>query len=188
MAPDPSTVVVTGEIITMDPRRPRVDAVGIVDGRVVATGSRDEAIAACPSATPVLELPGTIAPGFIDSHVHMLWGGRGTEEIDVSDAASVAELLLRVREFAATHPAGAWVRGFAGIDAESLAEGRFPTATELDEAAAGRPVFLDRRAHDGFAGTTALAADPTLRTRPAGGSTAAPTVRRPGCWSSAPRR
>lgn len=158
MPPDPATVVVTGEIITMDPRRPRVEAVAIVDGRVAAAGSRGEAIAACPSTAPVLELPGTIVPGFIDSHVHMLWGGRGTEEIDVGDAASVAELLRRVREFAADHPAGAWVRGHAGIDPESLAEGRFPTATELDEAAAGRPVFLDRRAHDALASTAALAA------------------------------
>jgi predicted amidohydrolase YtcJ len=149
-------LVVTGDVITMDPARPRVGAVGIVDGRVVATGTRDEALAACPAGTPELALPGTIVPGLIDSHVHMLWGGRGTEELEVGDAKSVAEVLERVRAFAAAHPERVWLAGRAGIDPEFLAEGRFPTAAELDDAAGGRPVFLDRRSHDALASSGAL--------------------------------
>ncbi len=152
------TLIVTGDVITMDPARPRVAAVGIVDGRVVATGTRDEALAACPPGTTELALPGTIVPGLIDSHVHMLWGGRGTEELEVGDAKSVAEVLERLRAFAAAHPDREWLAGRAGIDPEFLAEGRFPTAAELDQAAVGRPVFLDRRSHDALASTAALAA------------------------------
>jgi predicted amidohydrolase YtcJ len=158
MASDANPLVVSGDVITMDPARPRVAAVGIVDGRVVATGTRDEALAACPPGTTELALPGTIVPGLIDSHVHMLWGGRGTEELEVGDAGSVAEVLARVREFAAAHPGREWLAGRAGIDAEYLAEGRFPTAAELDEAAGGRPVFLDRRSHDALVSSAALAA------------------------------
>jgi predicted amidohydrolase YtcJ len=151
-------LVVRGDVITMDPARPRVEALAIVDGRVVASGSRDEALAACPPGTTELELPGTVVPGLIDSHVHMLWGGRGTEQLEVSDSVSVAELLGRVREFAAANPEREWLAGSAGLDPESLAEGRFPTAAELDQAADGRPVFLDRRSHDALASTAALAA------------------------------
>jgi hypothetical protein len=151
-------LVVTGDVITMDPDRPRVAAIGIVDGRVVAAGSRDEALAACPSGTTEVTLPGTIVPGMIDSHVHMLWGGRGTEELEVGDCKSVAEVLARLCDFAAAHPERAWLAGRAGIDPEFLAEGRFPTAAELDAAAGGRPVFLDRRSHDALASTAALAA------------------------------
>jgi hypothetical protein len=142
----------------MDARRPRVEAVAIIDGRVVATGSRDQALAACPPGTAELELPGTIVPGLIDSHVHMLWGGRGIEQLEVSDSVSVGEMLRRVREFAAANPDRPWLAGSAGLDPESLAEGRFPTAAELDAAAGGRPVFLDRRSHDALASTAALAA------------------------------
>jgi hypothetical protein len=151
-----TTLVVRGDVITMDPARPRVEAIGIVDGRVVAAGTRDEALAAVPAGTSELQLPGTIVPGLIDSHVHMLWGGRGTEELEVGDAVSVSEVLARLREFAAANPGREWLAGRAGIDPESLAEGRFPTATELDEAAGGRPVFLDRRSHDALASTAAL--------------------------------
>lgn len=158
MSSESDPLVVTGDVITMDPSRPRVAAVGIVDGRVVATGSRDEALAACPPGTAELALPGTIVPGLIDSHVHMLWGGRGTEELEVGDAKSVAEVLERVSEFAAANPEREWLAGRAGIDPEFLAEGRFPTAAELDQAAGGRPVFLDRRSHDALASSAALAA------------------------------
>ncbi|MBS1894648.1 MAG: amidohydrolase family protein [Actinobacteria bacterium] len=148
----------SADLITMDPTRPRVAAVGIVDGRIVAAGSRDEALAACPAGTTELTLPGTVVPGMIDSHVHMLWGGRGTEELEVGDCTSVAEVLERVRGFAAANPERAWLAGRAGIDPEFLAEGRFPTAAELDQAAGGRPVFLDRRAHDALASSAALRA------------------------------
>ncbi|MGX6446609.1 amidohydrolase [Patulibacter sp. S7RM1-6] len=158
MAPSTRALVVAGDVITMDPAAPRVEAVGIVDGRVVATGSRSEARAACPAATPVLRLPGTVVPGLIDSHVHMLWGGRDADRVDVSDARSVPELLARVRAFAAGRPDAPWIVGSAGLDATDLTEGRFPTADELDAAAGGRPVYLDRRSHDALVGRAALAA------------------------------
>jgi predicted amidohydrolase YtcJ len=142
----------------MDPARPRVEALAVVDGRISVAGTRDEARAALSAGATELELPGTVVPGLIDSHVHMLWGGRGTEELEVGDAVSVSEVLARVREFAAANPGREWLAGRAGIDPEFLAEGRFPTAAELHEAAGGRPVFLDRRSHDALVSTGALAA------------------------------
>lgn len=151
-------IVVAGDIVTLDPRRPRVNAVAIVDGRIAAAGTRGEAAAACPAGTPVLELPGTVLPGFIDSHVHMLWGGRDAERVRLGDVRSVPELLERLRAHAARLPRDAWVIGTAGIDAEQLAEGRFPTRAELDAACDGRPLFLDRRAHDALVNSAALAA------------------------------
>jgi predicted amidohydrolase YtcJ len=155
---DGPALIVNGDVITMDPGRPRVESVAIVDGRVVVTGSRADALAACPPGTPELTLPGTVVPGLIDSHVHMLWGGRGTEELEVGDCRSVAEVLERLRDFAAANPGREWLAGRAGIDPEFLAEGRFPTAAELDQAAGERPVFLDRRAHDALASSAALRA------------------------------
>lgn len=151
-------LLVCGDVVTMDPAAPRVQAVAIEAGRVLATGSRADAAAALPAGTPALELPGTVVPGLIDSHVHMLWGGRGSERLEVTAAGSVAEVLQMVREFAAANPDSQWIAGTAGIDPEGLAEGRFPTAAELDEAAGGRPLFLDRRSHDALVNGAALSA------------------------------
>jgi predicted amidohydrolase YtcJ len=151
-------VLITADIITMDPQQPRADAVAVIDGAVAAVGSRSAARAACPSGTPEMALAGTVVPGFIDSHVHMLWGGRDAERLDVSDARSVPEMCSRIRDYARTHPATDWLSGSAGLDPEDLAEGRFPTAAELDDAAGGRPLILDRRSHDALASAAALAA------------------------------
>ncbi|HET8757215.1 MAG TPA: amidohydrolase family protein [Solirubrobacteraceae bacterium] len=153
-----AAVVVTGDIITMDPARPRVEAVAVVGGRVAAAGSRDDAVAACPAGTSELALPGTVVPGMIDSHVHMLWGGRALERLDLAGVATIADVLERIAAAADALPAGAWVLGTASIDREDVAEGRFPTLAELDAATGGRPLFLDRRAHDGFANSAAFAA------------------------------
>lgn len=161
-----STVVVTGDIVTMDPAPHRVEAVGVVDGRVAAAGSREEAVAACPEGVPVLELPGTVVPGFIDSHVHMLWGGRGAERLDLAGAATLHEVFERIEATASALPPDAWVLGSAGIDPEDLREGRFPTAGELDAVTGGRPLLLDRRAHDGLANGIALARAGIDRTTP----------------------
>lgn len=154
----PKAFVVKGDLVTMDPARPRAEAVAIADGRIAAVGSREEALAASPPGSPELSLPGTVLPGLIDSHIHMLWGGRDAERMELGDVESVAELLGRVRAFAAENPERPWLAGSAGIDAESLAENRFPSAAELDEAAAGRPLFLDRRSHDAIVNGAALAA------------------------------
>jgi predicted amidohydrolase YtcJ len=67
--------VIVGNVITMDPERPRAEAFATRDGVVVAVGSREEASAALPCA-PIREPDGeSIVPGLIDSHLHMQWAG-----------------------------------------------------------------------------------------------------------------
>jgi predicted amidohydrolase YtcJ len=153
-----SALIVTGDILTLDPTRPRVQAVAIQDGRVAATGTQADAAAAVPAGTPARALPGTVVPGLIDSHVHMLWWGRDRERLSLSGVTTIAEIVRRIAAFAAEHPEKAWLEGSADIDTRDLAEGRFPTHAELEEASPGRPLLLDRRSHDGFVNTSALRA------------------------------
>jgi predicted amidohydrolase YtcJ len=67
--------VVVGNVITMDPARPRAEALGVDDGRIVTVGTRDEALAALPGATLREPDAAAIVPGLIDSHLHMQWAG-----------------------------------------------------------------------------------------------------------------
>ncbi|MEA2179701.1 MAG: hypothetical protein QOG77_2998 [Solirubrobacteraceae bacterium] len=153
-----SSLIVTGDIVTLDPGAPRVQAVAIEDGRIAATGTRADAAAAVTAGTPVRALPGTVVPGLIDSHVHMLWWGRDRERLALSGVTSIAEIVRRIADFAAQHPQRAWLEGSADIDTRDLADGRFPTHAELEEATGGRPLLLDRRSHDGLVSTSALRA------------------------------
>ncbi len=151
--------VVVGNVVTMDPARPRAEAIAVDGGRIVAVGTRDEAVAALPPGTPVDAVPGAaLVPGLVDSHVHMLWAGLEASQLSLTGVRSVDEALTRVRAYAEALPAGAWVVGSADFDAVDLAEGRLPTGAELDRATGGRPLFLDRRSHDGLVNVTALAA------------------------------
>jgi predicted amidohydrolase YtcJ len=153
-----SALIVTGDIVTLDPDRPRVEALAIADGRVAAAGSRADAAAALPAGTPSRALAGTVVPGLIDSHVHMLWWGREQDRVSLDGVRSIAEITERVSAFARANPDRPWLEGSADIDQRDLAEGRFPTHAELDAATGGRPLLLDRRSHDGLVSTSALRA------------------------------
>ncbi len=67
--------ILAGNVITMDPRLPRAEALAVDRGRIAAVGSREEVAAAFRGA-PVHEPDAAaIVPGLIDSHLHMQWAG-----------------------------------------------------------------------------------------------------------------
>ena len=69
-------VLVNGHIFTANPLQPYAEAVSVRDGRIVAVGSRREAIASVGADAEVTDLGGqTLLPGLIDSHVHAVFGG-----------------------------------------------------------------------------------------------------------------
>ena len=123
-----------------------VEAIAIADGRVIAAGSRRDVDAAAGWATRVVDLaPDEAAiPGLTDSHLHLVETALSRSRVQLEHAASIDELLGRVRAGAArTADGDGWIEG-AGWDADTL--GRWPTADDLERAAPGRRVAL--LAHD----------------------------------------
>lgn len=96
-----------------------------------------------PDAETVDLAGGTVFPGLADSHVHAVNYGRSRMGVPCwpSDVSSVAEITGLVGAAHRRLPAGRWIKG-RGYDPASLAEGRAPTATELD-LPDGRCVVLD---------------------------------------------
>ncbi|MDE0709476.1 MAG: amidohydrolase family protein, partial [bacterium] len=96
------------------------------------------------SDAEIVDLGGGVAfPGFADSHVHALNYGRSRMGVPCwpSDVSSVGEIVERVADADRALPAGRWIKG-RGYDPARLAEGRAPTASEL-ELPDGRCVVLD---------------------------------------------
>lgn len=149
-----SPYVVVGEI-HLGTEEGWVDAMLIDGGRVKAVGTRSEILALAPGRVEVRET-GIVVPGFVDSHMHALWLGRGASEFDVSEVESIAVMLTCIREYAATLNEGDWILGNGGFDEEAVQERRLPTMAELDDATGGHPLLLSRRAHDAFTNTAAL--------------------------------
>lgn len=149
-----SELLVVGDIRTLDSTGSRAEAVALRDGRVVAVGDRRSATATLSATAPVLDAPGPVVPGFVDTHVHVQWLGRRLSRVVLDDASSIADLQRRLRTAAAEGTG--WVEGDAGFSTADLAERRLPTADELEAAVPGRPVLLDRKGHDALANRTAL--------------------------------
>ncbi len=73
-SPSSAVTILAGDILTVDPGRPRAEALAVDGDTIVAVGSRAELTGALPEA-PVEELPGTVVPGLVDSHLHLQWLG-----------------------------------------------------------------------------------------------------------------
>ena len=165
-----TTVYSGGDILTMaGPEPTYVEALAVRDGKILAVGTRNDVAKAAGTTATQVDLAGrTMVPGFIDTHGHMVYFGKNLMDADLVGSADIAELLARLKKHAATVPEGAWIVGF-GYQARTLADKRTPTAAELDEVSATRPVLIvDSSGHLGsansallkLAGVTAETADP----------------------------
>jgi len=66
------TVVTNGKILTVDAAFRVVQAVAINDGRIVASGTREEVARYAGARTQVIDVGGkTVIPGLIDNHFHL---------------------------------------------------------------------------------------------------------------------
>ena len=115
----------------------------LVDGDTVAwVGSEQAATSIQDSRMDVVDLGGAlITPGFVDAHAHITETGAALSSLDLTEAASLAELLDLVAKAAAGTEG--LIVGY-GWDESSWPERRVPTAAELDAASGSRPVYLAR--------------------------------------------
>jgi predicted amidohydrolase YtcJ len=134
-------VLYNGRIHTLEKSSPVVEAVVIRGGRIVYLGSSQEAINRSEGSAS-LDLEGKFAlPGFIDSHVHFWRSGLMDQMVDLRRARSVAEIQNAIREAAKQIAPGGLVMGRGWSDT-GLAEQRYPTRYDLDQAAPDHVVYL----------------------------------------------
>ncbi|MGO4227517.1 amidohydrolase [Arthrobacter sp. YAF34] len=118
----------------------------LVDGDTVAwVGSEQAATSIADASMNVIDLQGALlAPGFVDSHVHLTETGIALDGLQLGGVRSAAELLDAVAAYAGSaSSAGGTVLGH-GWDETTWAEPALPSREELERAAGGREVFLSR--------------------------------------------
>ena len=113
----------------------------LVDGDTVAwVGSEQAATSIADSSMEVVDLQGALlAPGFVDSHVHLTETGIALDSLQLGGVRSAAELLDAV----AAASAEGTVLGH-GWDETLWADPALPAREELERAARGRKVYLSR--------------------------------------------
>jgi predicted amidohydrolase YtcJ len=138
-------VLIHGHILTVDAKDSVAQAIAIRHRVVVKVGSDAEVLAFAGNApgVRVIDLQGhTATPGLIDTHAHIAEGGvKELYGVQLSDAASVAEIVARAKSKVANVKPGEWVTG-SGWDEGKLAEHRYVTAADLDAVSPSNPVWL----------------------------------------------
>jgi predicted amidohydrolase YtcJ len=144
-------LVLTHAVVhTVDPGRPRAEAVAVRGGRIVAVGSDGEIAPFVGPGTRVLDIEGrTVVPGFYDAHAHLLGMGFARIDVDLDGARSYAEVVARVAAAVKTRAPGEWIRGRGwheekwSVPAPGAVRG-FPTHAALSAVSPDNPVVLTR--------------------------------------------
>jgi predicted amidohydrolase YtcJ len=142
--------ILLGDVVTMDGKGTRAEAVAVRGERIVAVGARADVMGLRDGKTEVHDFGrAAIIPGFNDVHAHMDTEGLKLARPSLDGARSIADVLARIAALTEGRPKGSWIvtmpigtppHYFGGP--ASLAEGRMPDRSELDRAAPDHPVCI----------------------------------------------
>ena len=136
----------SGRVFTGDELHPTATAVLVIAGRIEKVGTDEELLGLIDSDAQIIDVNGgLITPGFIDAHIHPIYGGMERNACDLTEADSHAGTLEAVQNYVAQRKAaetnntdwifgGGWYTGFFPSSG--------PTAKELDAVTANMPTYL----------------------------------------------
>ncbi|MEE8541992.1 MAG: amidohydrolase [Desulfobacterales bacterium] len=135
-------LIIQGNILTLSDACPRVEAVGIKDGRIAVLGAASQVVKGKSRRTQYLDLKNkTIIPGFIDTHVHPCQVGAVKINIDLTSVTSVKEILEKIRKRVSITPLGELVLAL-NFNYDIVQEHRLPTKKELDDISREHPIII----------------------------------------------
>jgi predicted amidohydrolase YtcJ len=140
----PHLIIHNAAVITMDPERPRAQAVAVVGNRVAAAGSDAEIKGLAGPGTRVVDARGgALLPGLNDAHVHFLQGGFSLTNVNLRPASSPKELASKLAEYVRTKTPGTWIQG-GEWDHENWPGAPLPTRLMIDDVTPRHPVLVSR--------------------------------------------
>jgi predicted amidohydrolase YtcJ len=147
----PDTIYSGGTILTMDDAQPKVEALAVSKGRILALGSLADILKLKGDGTRMVDLGGrTLLPGFVDPHGHMTMGGVQALSANMlappdGKVTDIAGIQSTLKEWADGNKAAVQeaklILGF-GYDQSQLKELRAPSKEELDAVSKDVPVVI----------------------------------------------
>ncbi len=137
-------IVFNGNIITMDPQKPTVNALAVKSYKVLAVGEEDEVLELVPTAKRVIDLGGkTVIPGFIDAHTHLTSAGVRSKHVQLDKVGSLEEAIQFLKDSVPKYPKGDWIFGY-NWDESEWKEKRYIQSKDLNPVSKEHPIMVTR--------------------------------------------
>ena len=150
-------ILYNGIIRTIARARHTVQAVAVENGKITAVGSDAEILALRGAGCRAINLCGRLAlPGFHDSHTHLATTGAQAKKLDLSDAATVDDVIGRVKKHIENNGIrpGEWVEA-SGLDDTGFREP--PGRVMFDKISPDHPIVISRHCrHTAYVNSMAL--------------------------------
>lgn len=139
--------------------QPRIQAIAVSSGKIIAAGSNQEVQKLKNGKTQVIDLGGHFTmPGFDDAHTHLASGGFEKLDINLVGSKSLEEMKQRIAARAKTADAGEWLVG-RGWDHTKWTDQRLPSRQDIDTETGDHPaIFVRVDGHIAVANSAALKA------------------------------
>ncbi len=106
------TILINGNIYTVNEENPTAEALAIKDDKIVEIGTTDAIKALADERTKVIDLEGKFTmPGFIEGHAHFSGLGKSLMNLNFLRSESWEEIVGMVAERAKTTKEGEWITG-----------------------------------------------------------------------------
>ena len=150
--PSADVIITNARVFTSDESNPHAEAVAVKGNRMVYVGTNEGVEAYKDTSTRVIDGEGrTVTPGFIDTHVHLLWGSIWMGTAQLQEVRTKEDLKKVLIDFADSNKTDQWIVG-RGIRYSIVS-----TRQELDEIRTDRPIYIGAfDGHTGWANTKAL--------------------------------
>jgi len=143
-------VLRNGKIITIDAASSVTQAIAVSSDKIIAVGPNDAMAAHTGPGTRVVDLKGkAVIPGITDGHAHMDREGLRNVFPSLGRVRSIRDIQDRIADLARGKKPGEWIVTMPIGDPpyyfdvpDILAEKRWPTRQELDQAAPNNPVYI----------------------------------------------
>ncbi len=144
----PDTILLNGNIYTVDEKMPQAQALAIKDGLILQVGTNEEIEKLKGDKTQVIDLQGQFTmPGFIEGHGHFSGMGYSLIDLNFLKSKNWNEIVQAVAEAAKTAKPGEWIIG-RGWHQEKWDEALqrhvqgYPYHDDLSEVSPDNPVML----------------------------------------------
>ena len=146
----PDLIVTNAKVVTINPSNRIAEAVASKGEYIMAVGGTAEVSNLAGPNTRTIDAAGrTVIPGLMDGHAHMDREGLKDVFPSLEGCRSVDDILNRISTIAGNTKSGDWIVTMPVGDPPyywnvpgCLAENRFPTRQELDDAAPNNPVYI----------------------------------------------